>query len=75
MPPNNIAEKNPWGLVNTYLVGPYANSIRQHNPASAILHKESYLTCMKIINPMMAWFEIVEVPWFDLKNVADGNNE
>ena len=33
------------------------------------------MNSMKIIDPATGWFEIVEIPMFDLNEVTDGNDE
>ena len=62
LPPKNISELKPWDFLHMYLIVPYTKSIIQHHPGVAIIQKDGSLTCMKIINPVMGWFEIFEAP-------------
>ena len=75
LPPKNIAELKPWYLVHVDLIGPYSNSIRQHQPGGAIVRKNFSLTFMKIIDPTKGWFEIVGIPMFNLHKVTASNDE
>ena len=70
LPPKNIAELKPWDTVHVYLIDPYSKSIRQQQPVSTIIWKNSSLTCIIIIGPSTGWFEIVEIPTFDLEDVT-----
>ena len=73
--PKNIAEIKPWDMVHVDLLGSYTKSIRQHKPGGTVIHKNASTTCMKMIDPSLGWFEFVEIPTFDLKEVAIGNDE
>ena len=75
IPHNNIKELQLWDLVHVNLIGPYINSSRQHNPGGAIMQKDYSLTCMTMIDPATGWFDIVEIPSFDLDEVTAGNDE
>ena len=57
------------------LIGPHSKSIRQHQPGGAIIKNNVSLTCLKMIDPATGWFEIVEMPTYDLDEVTGGNNE
>ena len=57
------------------LIGLYSKSIRQHQPGGAIIKNNVSLTCLKMIDPATGWFEIVEMPTYDLDEVTGGNNE
>ena len=57
------------------LIGPYRKSIRQQQPGGSVIRKNVSLTCMMMIDPDTGWFEIVEIPMFDLKEVTLGNDE
>ena len=61
-------------MVNVYLIGPYSKSIREQHPGGAIIQKDDSLTCMTMIDPTTGWFEIVEIPTFDLHEVTSGND-
>ena len=59
--------------MHVYLIGPYIKSIiKQHTGNNAIKNNAS-LTCMTMIDQATGWFEIVEIPMFDLKEIALGN--
>ena len=53
----------------------YENYIRQKQSGGDIIKKDVSLTCMTMFYPVTDWFEIVEVPMFDLEEVAAGNVE
>ena len=57
------------------LIGPYNKSIRQQQTGGAIIRKNYSLTCMTIIDPATGWFEIFEIPTFDIDEVMAGNDE
>ena len=66
LPPKNTAELNPWDMVHVDLIGPYINSIRQQHPGGILIRNNSNLTYMTMIDPATGWFNIVEIPTFDL---------
>ena len=68
LPPNNIAELKPWYLVHVDLIGSYSNSIRQQKPGRILIQKNDSITCMMMIDLDTGWFEIFEIPMFDLKD-------
>ena len=39
------------------------------------MQKDDSLTCMTIIDPVIGWFEVVEIPTFDLDEATAGNDE
>ena len=55
------------------LIGPYIKSLRQHHQFGDIIKKNFSLTYVTMIYPATGWFEIVEVPKFDLDEVMGGN--
>ena len=73
LPPKNISELKTWDLVHVDLIGPHSKSIRQQQPGSAIIRNNVSLTCMRIIDPVPGWLEIVEIPTFNLYEVIAGN--
>ena len=75
LPTNNIAELKPWESVHVDLIVTFSKSIRQQRLGGAIIKDHFSLICMKIINPATAWFEIVEIPTYDLNEVTAGNDE
>ena len=73
MPPNNIAELKPWNALHVDLIGPYSKSIRQHQPGGTVILNNNSVSFMTIIDLTTGWFEIFEIPTFDLKEVTIGN--
>ena len=71
--PKNTAKPKRCDAVHVDLIGTYRKSIRQQQTGGDIIF--SNLACMKMINPAMGWFEIIEVPTFDLDGVTVGNNK
>ena len=59
------------GLSKIYLIGPYDNSVIQHQSGGAIVNIEVRLTFMMMLYPKMIQFEIIKVPFFGLDMVAD----
>ena len=53
----------------------YIKSIRQYQRGGAIIRKNVSLTCMRMIDPVPGWLEIVEIPTFNLYEVIAGNDE
>ena len=39
------------------------------------MHNNASPTCMTIIDPAIGWFNIIEIPTFDLNELALGNDE
>jgi hypothetical protein len=70
-----MGELQPWHTVDIDLIGPYTVSAKQHQPGRKIVNTELQLTCMTFIDPATGWFEIAEVPTFDLEQVKAGNKE
>ena len=74
--PKIIAELKPRNLVHTYLIGKYYNKpIRHYHPDNSIPQKYVICTCMMMLDPAKVWFEIFEIPCFDLDEVAVRNEE
>ena len=57
------------------LIGPYSKSIRQQQPDSTVIRNNARLTCMPMIDLATGWFNIVDIPTFDLEEVTLGNDE
>ena len=57
------------------VLGPYNNSIRQQQPGGAIIKNNFSITCMTMIDPATSWFEISEIPTYNLDEVAGSNDE
>ena len=62
-------------MVHVDLIGPYIKSIQQQHPGSTVICKNAILTCMSMIYPATGWFNIVDIPTFDLEEVALCNDE
>ena len=75
LPPNNTEELKPWDTVHIYLIGPYIKSIIKHHPDGTAIQNNYSLTCTTMIELATCWFEIVEIPTFDLEEVKIGNDE
>ena len=58
LPPKTIAELKQWYLVHVDLIGPYSKSIRQHHPGGTVILNNSSITCMKMNDPDIGWFDI-----------------
>ena len=57
-----------------YLIGPYIKSIvKQHMGGSSIKNNFS-LAFMTIIDLTTDWFEIIEMPTYDLDEVTNSND-
>ena len=74
-PPKIIVALKPWNLVHINLIGAYSKSIRQQHPIGTFIKNYVILSCMKMIDPSKVRFEVVEVPCFDLYEVARENKE
>ena len=61
--------------MHVYLIGPYSKQIRQQNPISTVINNNSIPTCMTMIDLATGWFNIFEIPTFDLNDIALDNDE
>jgi hypothetical protein len=75
VPPMNIAQLKPWDTVHIDLIGPYTKTVKQHQPGNNIKEVDLFLTCMTMIDPSTGWFEIVQVPYYDLDEIKMDNRE
>ena len=75
LPPKNIAELKKWDTVHVDLMGPYIKSIRQKYPGGTVIQNNASLTCLTMIDPATGWFEIVDIPTLDPKEVTIVNDE
>ena len=75
LPFKNIAELKLWDSVHIDLIVTYSKSIRKHQKGGNIICKNVSLSCMITIDPATVWFEIFDIPMFDLKEAAIGNDE
>ena len=53
----------------------YGKSIRKQRPGSTVICNNASLEYTTMIDPATGWFEIVEIPTFDLGEVALGNDK
>ena len=74
-PMTNIARLQPWNTVHIDLIGPYTKTVKQHQPGNTVKEVDLHLTCMTFIDPSTGWFEIAQVPYFDMDNVKIGDTE
>ena len=75
LPPKQVEQLEPWDTVHVDLIGPYSLSAKQQQPDGTILDKEFSLTCMTFVDPATGWFEIVEVPTYNLINSKKESQE
>ena len=71
----NIARLQLWNTVHIDLIGPYTKMVKQHQPGNIVKEVDLHLTCMTFIDPSTGWFEIAQVPYFDMDNVKIGDTE
>jgi hypothetical protein len=57
------------------LIGPYTKTVKQIQPGGTVTEVDFYLTCMTFIDPATGWFEITQVPYYDLDQVNVQNQE
>ena len=48
---------------------------KKQQPGGTVIHKNARITWMTMIEPATGWFEIFEIPTFDLDEVALRNDE
>jgi hypothetical protein len=75
LPPKEIEQMTPWHTVHIDLIGPYNIKTKQHAPGGEINDVELQLTCMTFIDPATGWFEITQVPVFNIEDVNNNNVE
>ena len=59
----------PWRTVHTDLIGPYSITAKQIQPEGKIKEVELKLTAMTMVDPATGWFEIAEVPYYNIDDV------
>ena len=57
------------------LISPYRKYIRKNQPGGTFIKENDRSTCMTMIDLATGWFDIVEIPTFDLEEVELGNSE
>jgi hypothetical protein len=75
LPPKIMEELKRWDTVHVDLIGPYTVTINQRHPDGKLRKKDVQLTCMTMIDPATGWFEIAEVPSFNIEDVKKGNTQ
>ena len=61
-------------MVHVDLIGPYSKSIIQQHLCGAIFNNNFSLAFMTIIDLTTDWFEIIEMPTYDLDEVTNSND-
>ena len=56
------------------LIGPYSITAKQTQPGDEIKEIELHLTAMTMVHPAMGWFEIVEVPYYNIEYVVNNRD-
>ena len=69
LPPKSVKDLTPWETVHIDLVGPYTLTAKQSVPGGTTIEKDLHLTCMTMIDPVTGWFEIVEVPYYNIDDI------
>ena len=57
--------------MHTDLIGPYSITAKQTQPGGEIKEVDLHLTAMTMVDPATGWFEIVEVPYYNIKDVVN----
>ena len=71
VPAKTIEDLVPWRTVHTDLIGPYSITAKQLQPGGAIKEIELKLTAMTMVDPATGWFEIAEVPYYNIDDVKN----
>jgi hypothetical protein len=75
LPPKDIGQLTPWHTVHVDLIGLYTKTVKKIQPGGTVTEVDLYLTCMAFIDPATGWFEITQVPYYDLDQVKVQNQE
>ena len=76
MPPKTIKDQlEPWHTVHVDLIGPYNKKVKQQQADGTVQVVELQLTCMTFIDPATGWFEMAEVPYYDIDDIKKGNKQ
>ena len=59
---------------DTILICPYSKSIIQHQLGGARIKNNFIISYMTMVDPDTGWFEIIEVPKFDLNKIMRVND-
>ena len=71
----DIVEFKPQTMVYIDLLGTYTKKVQQNKPGNAIKEVYFHLTCMNFIDTCTGWFEISQVPYFDIEEIKIDNKE
>ena len=71
VPAKTIEDLVPWRTMHTDLIGPYSITAKQTQPGGEIKEVELQLTAMTMVEPATGWFEIVEVPYYNIEDVVN----
>ena len=55
----------------TDLIEPYSITEKQTQPGGKIKEIELQLTAMTMVDPAMGWFEMVEVPYYNIEDIVN----
>ena len=61
--------------VHVDLIGPYTKKVNQQQADVSTMQVELQLTCITFIDPATGWFEITEVPYYDIDDIKKGNKQ
>ena len=56
------------------LIGPYSLTAKQTQPGGEIKEVELRLTAMTMVDPATGWFEIAEVPYYNVDDVVNNKD-
>ena len=74
VPAKTIKDLMPWRTVHADLIGPYSITAKQTQPGGDIKEVELRLTAMTMVDPATGWFEIVEVPYYNVEDVVNNKD-
>jgi transposase InsO family protein len=74
VPAKTIQDLVPWRTVHIDLIGPYSITAKQSQTEGKIKEIELELTAMTMVDPASGWFEIIEVPYYNIDDVKNNEN-
>ena len=69
LPPKIVEDFIPWHTVHIDLIGPYRKQAHQEQLDGTIKKVVMNLTCMTFVDPATGWFEVAEVPYYDVEDI------
>jgi len=72
LPPKEIDNLTPWDTVHIDLKGPYHITALQNKPGLKTECTDFHLLLMTMVDPATGWFEVAQVPIFDLSLISSG---